>query len=183
MKRTHESTTWTSRCGAVIVLLGAITVAQGGQPKTEPRDADAAFARLTSLAGEWQGVEFGIDVVVTYTLIGNGSTLMEETRPVKGPDIQAMTTMFSVDGNHLLATHYCDAENQPQMASAPVMDPNMNSFSFSLVRITGMKTPGDWHNTALEISLDDKDHQTQKWRYVHDGKTGTNVFHLTRKPM
>lgn len=161
-------------CFAVTVLLGTIAHAQ------ESKDADAAFARLSSLVGEWTGVEFGQDVIVTYRLVGNGSTLMEETRLAKGPDTQTMMTMFSVDGDHLIATHYCDAQNQPQMATKAIIDPSMKSLAFSFVRVTGMKAPGDYHNTGVEVILEDKDHQTQKWTSLTDGKTGTNVFHLTR---
>lgn len=161
-------------CLAAILLLGTMTQAQ------ESKSA-AAFARLSSLVGEWTGVEFGQDVIVTYRLIGNGSTLMEETRLAKGPDTQTMMTMFSVDGDHLIATHYCDAQNQPQMATKSIIDPSMKSFVFSFVRVTGMKAPGDYHNTGVEVILEDKDHQTQKWASLTDGKTGTNVFRLTRK--
>ncbi|HEV2297891.1 MAG TPA: hypothetical protein VGR72_05185 [Candidatus Acidoferrales bacterium] len=161
-------------CLAAILLLGTNAHAQ------ESKDADAAFARLSSLVGEWTGVEFGQDVIVTYRLIGNGSTLMEETRLAKGPDTQTMMTMFSVDGDHLIATHYCDAQNQPQMATKTITDPSMKSLVFSFVRVTGMKAPGDYHNTGVEVILEDKDHQTQKWASLTDGKTGTNVFHLKR---
>lgn len=167
-----------SGCLAAILLLGTIAHAQ----EANESKSTAAFTQLSSLVGEWTGVEDGFDVIVTYALIGDGSTLMEETRPIKGPGILTMTTMFSVDGDHLIATHYCDAKNQPQMASKPITDPNMKSFAFSLIRVTGMKAaPSDWHNTSVEISLDDKDHMTQKWTYVSVGKPGTNVFHLARK--
>jgi hypothetical protein len=172
--RTHKAV---GLCLAVIVLLGAIAQAE----ESKDTGATAAFARLSSLVGEWTGVEFGQDVVVTYRLVGNESTLMEETRLAKGPDSQTMMTMFSVDGDHLIATHYCDAQNQPQMATKPVADPSMKSLAFTLVRVTGMKTPGDYHNTGVEITLEDKDHQTQTWASLTDGKVGTNVFHLTRK--
>jgi len=157
-----------------IFLLG--TAASAQEPKST-----AAFARLTSLVGEWTGVESGTPVIVTYTLIADGSTLMEDTRPADGSSTLAMETMFSVDGNRLLATHYCDAKNQPQMATQAITNPGAKSFAFSLVRVTGMKTPGDWHNTSVEITLDDKDHLTQKWTYLSKGKSGTTIFHLTRK--
>jgi hypothetical protein len=56
-----------------------------------------------------------------------------------------------------------------------------NGLTFSLARVTGMKTPDDWHNTGLTVTLDDKDHMTQRWTYLHKGKTGTTIFHYTRK--
>jgi hypothetical protein len=161
-----------SSCVAAIVLLGtAITQAQKSK-------SAAVFEQLSSLVGVWTGVQDGIDITVTYTLTANGSTLMEEFRPEKGA---VMMTMFSVDGDHLIATHYCAAGNQPQMATAGITEGQNKALVFSLVRVTGMKTPEDWHNTGLEVLLEDKDHLAQKWTYLYKGKTGTRLFHFTRK--
>jgi len=44
-----------------------------------------------------------------------------------------------------------------------------------------MKRPEDWHNTGVTLTLDDKDHVTQRWTYLYKGKTGTTIFHYTRK--
>jgi hypothetical protein len=162
---------------AFIAAFSLAAVAQTSETKKH-----RSVARLSSLVGEWTGVEQGSDVIVTYTLIGDGSTLIEATRPVEGPATLTMTTMYSVDGDRLLATHYCDWKNQPQMASKPITDPGMKSFTFSLVRVTGMKTSGAYHNTGAEIILEDQNHLTQRWRYIGNGKSGTSVFHLTRKP-
>jgi hypothetical protein len=102
---------------------------------------------------------------------------MAETKPEKGP---AMITMITVDGKHLIFTHYCAARNQPQMETG-IPDDLGKGVTFSLVRITGMKTLDDWHNTGVTITLDDKDHMTQRWTYLYKGKPGTTIFHYTRK--
>src|SRR5262245_26933627 len=138
--------------------------------------ADAAFRQLASLVGEWQGIQDGVPIRVMYTLIGNGSALMEQVLP---GDSAAMVTMFTVDSDHLIATHYCAARNQPQMVSGVPGDLH-SGVTFAFVRVTGMKTPGDWHNTELTFTLEDADHITQRWRYAYKGKTGTSVFHYTR---
>ncbi len=158
---------------AATVLPPGAAVSQANQSKST-----AAFEQLSSLAGEWKGVQDGIAITLTYTLTADGSTLMEEFRPAKGP---VMITMFTVDGDHLLATHYCSAGNQPHMSTRAIEDPHSKSLSFSLERVTGMKTPDDWHNTGLEVVLEDKDHLTQNWSYLYKGKTGTTTFHFTRK--
>jgi len=44
-----------------------------------------------------------------------------------------------------------------------------------------MKTPEEWHNTGITISLDDPNHMTQTWSWLYKGKAGTTVFHYTRK--
>lgn len=90
-------------------------------------------------------------------------------------------TMFSVDGDHLIAAHYCSADNQPQMTTATIVAPQSGTLVFSLVRVTGMATPEDWHKTGLEVLLRDKDHFTEKWTYSYRGKTGTSTFQFTRQ--
>jgi hypothetical protein len=171
----------------VVGMLAAFVVAGVGLGSSAERAAttgramaasEAVFARLGSLVGEWEGTQQGVVVTLTYTLTANGTALMEEMRPAGAP---VMITMYSVDGDRLLATHYCSAGNQPQMATAGIASEDTGALEFSLLRVTGMKTPGDWHNTGLVVRLEDADHLTQRWSYFDHGKTGTNVFRYTRK--
>ena len=88
--------------------------------------------------------------------------------------------MFTVDGDHLIAAHYCSAKNQPQMATEAIVDPEAKSLAFSLLRVTGLQSPADWHNTALVVTMEDRDHLTQEWTYLYKGNTGKTFFHFTR---
>jgi len=164
-----------------IVLLGVVIgLALMGTAHTqalEKANSLLAFERLTSLVGAWQGVQDGNEITLTYSLTADSSALMEEFRVAK----TVMVTMFTVDGDHLIATHYCSAGNQPQMVTARITDPLASSLAFSLSRVTGMKAPGDWHNTGLTVTLEDKQHLTQVWTYEYNGKKGTNTFHFTRR--
>ena len=136
-----------------------------------------AFKQLTSLVGEWKGVQDKTEIKLKYTLIGNGSALMEESRPgTEAP----MFTMFTVDGDHIIATHYCSMGNQPQMMTKTIADPSGKSLTFSLSHVYGLKTLGDWHNTGLTVTLEDTQHLTQVWTYEYNGKKGTNTFRFTR---
>jgi len=155
----------------VMALLVAAAALAAGKTKSEE-----AFDRLASLQGEWQGIADGVNTTLIYTLTANGSTLMEQCRPEKGHE---MITMFTVDGDHLIATHYCSARNQPQMATAAITDVQ-KPLVFLLVRVTGLKSPDDFHNTGLTVIQEDNDHLTQEWLYDAKGKSGKNVFHFTR---
>jgi hypothetical protein len=159
---------------AVLVMATAMSgeLTPGGTSESE-----ATFKQLVSLVGEWQAIQDGVPIKETYTLTANGTVLMSETKPANS---EAMITMFTVDGDHLIATHYCVARNQPQMVTGVPGDLE-KGVTFSLERVTGMKTPDDWHNTGLTVMLDDKDHMTQRWTYLYKGKTGTTTFHYTRK--
>jgi len=159
--------------GALAVALAVIAAAARPGDKMK---SEEAFDRLASLQGEWQGQIDGINTTLIYTLTANGSALMEQCRPETGPE---MITMFTIDGDHLLATHYCSAKNQPQMAMSPIADVH-KPLAFSLVRVSGLKSPDDFHNTALTVIQQDNDHLTQEWSYEHKGKTGKNIFRFTR---
>lgn len=154
-----------------LVLIGAALT-----PAVEKTNSVLAFEHLTSLVGEWKGTQDGTEMTLTYTLTADSSALMEEFRAGK----TVMVTMFTVDGDHLIATHYCSAGNQPQMMTKAITDPSAKSLMFSLSRVYGMKTPGDWHNTGLTVMMEDKQHLTQVWTYEYNGKSGTNTFHFTR---
>src|ERR671933_1835270 len=115
------------------VLIGTVVT-----PALKKPNSVLAFERLTSLVGQWEGTQDGREVRLTYTLTARGSALMEEFRAGK----TVMVTMFTVDGDHLTATHYCSAGNQPQMMTKAITDPSAKSLTFSLSHAYGMKTPG-----------------------------------------
>ena len=110
-----------------VILLSAQT-----QPPNTSK-SDAVFKQLTSLVGNWEAVQDGVPVTENYTLTANGSALMAETKPANGP---AMITMITVDGDHLIFTHYCTARNQPQMETG-IPDDLQKGVTFSLVRKRG----------------------------------------------
>src|ERR1044072_4387547 len=89
-------------CG-VMVMMGGVISLSAQTPPPSTNKSYAVFKQLTSLVGEWDAVQDGVPVTETYTLTASGSALMAETKPAKEP---AMITMITVDGDHLLATHY-----------------------------------------------------------------------------
>ena len=161
-----------SAVGVIALVAGATSLA------ADKTKSEEAFDRLTSLKGDWKGEQDGVKISVIYTLTANGSALMEEFRPESGP---VMVTMFTVDGDHLIATHYCSAKNQPQMVTSAITDAQ-KPLAFSLVRVTGLKSADDWHNTGLTVIQEDNDHLTQEWTYQSKGKSGKTVFRYTRVP-
>src|SRR5262245_57564746 len=99
-----------------MVVVLAITGPLAAQNSAVPiAKSTATFTQMKSLVGEWEAVQDGVPIRETYTLTANGSALMAETRPANEP---AMITMFTVDGDRLIATHYCVAGNQPQMVTS-----------------------------------------------------------------
>jgi hypothetical protein len=166
-----------STFAGLIALLSTPVLAH--DPATHAKaNSPAVFKQLASVAGEWTGQQDGQPVKVTYAVTGDGSAVMETMAPVNYPG-STMITMFTVDGDRMIATHYCSAHNQPQMTATHPTD-LAKGAAFHLTRITGMKSPSDWHNTGMTFVLDDANHITQHWTYAYKGKTGSNTFHYTR---
>lgn len=174
MKKTNKY-----RLIAFLVLASSAVIAGSTTTEQKATSAVAAFEQLTSLAGDWEGAQDGFPTPIqeTYAVVAKGSALMVETKA--NGSSSPMITMYTLDGDRIIAVHYCNARNQPEMVSSEPGDLN-KGLTFFFERVTGMKTAGDWHNTGLEIKLDDKDHMTQRWTYLENGKAGTNVFHYTR---
>ena len=158
-------------------VLGLALIGAAVTSAAEKSNSVLAFEQIGSLVGHWKGVLGNTEIKLTYTLTANGSALMEESQPAGEA---AMITMFTVDGDHLIATHYCSMGNQPQMITKPITQPSAKTLTFLLSRVTGLKTPEDFHNTGLTITVEDAQHLTQVWTYEYKGKKGTNTFHFTR---
>jgi hypothetical protein len=89
-----------------------------------------------------------------------------------------MVTIYHLDGDNLLMTHYCAAKNQPHMKLLPGKDPSVLTFDF--VSGTNMK-PTDGHMHRLVIRLVDADHIVSTWTYFDKGKdAGSEKFELHR---
>jgi hypothetical protein len=159
----------------MLALLVCSVVVRGVTPGKET----SPFERLKTLVGEWEGTNSAGPVKATYTLVAGGSALMERLQSANEPE---MITMYSADGDHILITHYCSTGNQPQMKTE-TMSGDAEKYTFTLVRVTGMKTQDEGHMVGLVLSLPDKDHLTQEWKYqTNKGKTSADLFQFKRKP-
>jgi hypothetical protein len=76
-------------------------------------DAHKTFDMLKTMEGNWAGKNNqGQLVELTFRMTAGGSALMSE---IHGHGPENMITMFHMDGDRLLMTHYCGAGNQPRM--------------------------------------------------------------------
>lgn len=159
----------------VCAFLATFAAAQEMHPAAR---STPAFDQLKSLVGHWEGTTSSDHKVsVSYELISNGSVLMERLSPGNEPD---MITMYSLEGDRILVTHYCSAGNQPTMQTAPSPAAD-GKLEFTFLRLAGAKSPDEGHMVALKVSLPDKDHLVQTWTYDDHGKSMTEGFTYIRK--
>jgi hypothetical protein len=159
----------------MIVLAFALASAVQAAAQT---GMNATFEKLKSLAGEWSGTAKGQPVTVSYRVVSNGSAI-EETLHATPTEI--MITMYHLDGQRIMATHYCAAGNQPRMVAMP--DPrNPNVVAFKFLDATNLKSPEDGHMRDLTVTIQNHENFTQQWKWRDKGKEeNMELFKYTRK--
>jgi hypothetical protein len=151
---------------AVVVLSASIVVADF--------DARKSFDLLKGMEGNWAGKkQQGQPIQITFRLTAGGSALMSE---IHGHGPENMVTMFHMDGDRLLMTHYCGAGNQPRMK---VISADAKSVSFEFLDGTNIG-PGDGHMQHVTFSQPDGDHHVEEWVFLDHGKEMKELFTLER---
>lgn len=159
----------TVRIAISLLFLLATTMAMAAS------DAQQSFDKLKSLAGTWEGKTTGGQMAeVSFRVTGNGSAMMSE---IKSED--DMITMFHLDGNRLLMTHYCGAGNQPRMQGT--VSPDGKTFAFDFLDATNLAGPQAGHMHRAVFTIVDADHHTEEWTWTADGKDNKELFALQRK--
>ncbi len=154
---------------AVVALTATLVQAQ--------TSAGAAFDKLKSLAGQWQGKnQDGQSVRVSYQIISGGTALIET---LDSPDGGSMISIYHRDRDDLMMTHYCDAGNQPRMRSR-LPAGEINSLTFNFVDVSNLARPSAGHMRKLLFTFQDLDHMTQIWTWRENGKNVLTTFRLER---
>jgi hypothetical protein len=100
-----------------------------------PSDAQKAYDKMKTLAGAWQGTVMGMSLNITIRLASSGTAILSEgTGDGKRPPDHEIT-MFYVEGDRLLATHYCDAGNRSRMEGK--VSPDADAVEFNTVDVAG----------------------------------------------
>ena len=130
--------------------------------------AQAAFAQLKSLVGEWRGVfPSGREHTVSYRLTAGGSTLVETW--TLSPTRESMT-LYALDGDRLLATHYCPQGNQPRLRFDGIDEEGRYRFEF--VDGTNLQVADRSHQHRFWLAFDDADHYRRAEHYVRNVPSG-----------
>ena len=144
-------------------------------------DARPAFDKMKALAGEWEGTVTtvppeptvqGKTAQVTIRVTSRGNAVLHEMRIAGIPDDPI--TMFYLDSDRLLLTHYCDAGNRPRMVGKVASDGKTLEFDF--VDVSGGTEKGHMHNAML--SMIDPERHTEEWTYMAPDGKGHVVAHF-----
>jgi len=143
----------------------------------EQLNGHQAFDRMKSLVGDWhkEGVEKP-KLILSFELTAN-NTVLVETWLHKGK--KHSLTMYHLDNENLVATHYCPQGNQPRLKLA---SSSADKLAFSFLDATNLASLSDPHLHTLGFNIFndvDKIHRTES--YLSGAGENASELRLVRR--
>jgi hypothetical protein len=160
------------KISGVLTALAALMFSSAAFAQTTPNNAQKSFETIKSLEGAWEAVISGTGqqfdgktMRVTLRVTSTGNALLHEMGGLAGrPDDPI--TMFYVEGDKLMLTHYCDAGNRPRMAGTGSADGKTVDFEF--VDVAGSTKYGHMHHAKFVVQ--DANHHVEEWTFMEGDK-------------
>ncbi len=106
------------------------------------------FEAIAALTGEWQVAEHA-SLRIVFEPTAGGSVIIE--RWMRGERMHSLT-IYHLDGERLIATHYCPQGNQPRLAAT---DSDNDGIRFTFMDATGLDPNESYqHDLSLERNAD-----------------------------
>jgi hypothetical protein len=141
------------------------------QTPNEGSSATQGFEELKALAGRWEATTPMGKVSVTYEVVSQGHAVVERQQMAAGHE---MVTVYHLDGDRLVLTHYCDTGSQPRMQAAG-LDPKTNTIHFEFRDVTNLPSPDASHMHELVVGFRRPDEVSEDWTSYKDGKAAHTV--------
>jgi hypothetical protein len=158
-----------------LLILAAIPLRSETTAQTK-----TAFAKLQTLAGDWEGKDdMNMPAKTNFKVIVSGTTVMETLSPT-GMGGEDMVTLYTIDGDAIRIIHYCPTNNQPRMRATPPAG-EIKELTFEFQGAGNLPDESVGHQHKLVLRFDDADHITETWTWRAKGKDTPMVIHLARK--
>ena len=141
-------------------------------------EANAGFEKLKTLEGIWTGIDTdGRSIRISYKTVSAGTAVMETIDHDKLESV--MVTMYHLDNDKLIMTHYCSMGNQPRMRLSEI---HPTTVSFVMFDASNHSRKDDPIMNRLVITWTDQDHITEEWTAEVKGKDSPpHAFTLERQ--
>ena len=173
------ATAFAGLIGSALIGVGASN-RDGEKPRT-PAAAAAAFEQFKKLEGRWKGRSTkGWEEVITYKTIAGGS-VVAGTSFGAHPN-ETMMTMYHLDGERLMLTHYCVAKNQPRLVATSFAEGG-KTVTFTFLDGGNLPSRDRGHMDKALFRFIDDNHTTSQWTWYQEGKESwMEEIHLERLP-
>jgi hypothetical protein len=131
-----------------------------------PYKGSAAFERMKSLVGKWQGESPQMGKMNTEFRLIAGDSVIEE-RFAAGTPMEMLSVYHDVNGK-LTMTHYCMLRNQPRMK---LVKQTADSLTFDLAPTPGLNPAKDMHMHGATYTFIDANHFKLEGVSWKDGKS------------
>jgi hypothetical protein len=135
-------------------------------------NAAAAFERLKTLVGQWEGDTSMGKFQLTYELISGGHVLQE--RVSSNSQHETMVTTYYLNGDSLELRHYCQLGNVPHMVARKI-DLQNGEIGFDFADAANLASDQSPHMHSATIKIVDADHFTGAWTLFENAKPKVTV--------
>jgi hypothetical protein len=155
----------------IALFMVALVSAPAGAQALAPARARAAFDLLKQLAGEWDARSTQQwEGVHTMEIIAGGTAILSSSKigPHPGAN-ERMATLFHMDGNRLMVTHYCVAGNQPRLVATSISEDN-RTIEFTFLDGTNMASRDTGHMDRAIFTIESGDRYRSRWTFFQRGQ-------------
>ncbi len=163
----------------VLVALSIAALAQSESATTPNSGPQKSFDQMKTLAGTWEGpvttnppmkdMGNGAVTQVSLRVTSRGNAIVHEMKEAATADDPSRydhpVTMFYLDNDRLLLTHYCDAGNRPRMVART--SPDGKRVEFDFLDVAGSTQYGHMQHAVFTIV--DANHHIEEWTYLMPG--------------
>ena len=102
-----------------------------------------------------------------FRVIADGSAVMQMSEFKDAPE-RAMATMYHLDGDRLLLTHYCAARNQPRLLATS--HDGEGGITFEFMDITGIPSRDQGHMDMAVFRFLEGGGFSERWTWYQNGQ-------------
>lgn len=144
-----------------------VEVPQGAFRSIQPAEAKELFNRIARLEGRWRGksTKGWTDEVKVNAIAGRSAVVFDS---FDAHQDERMLTLFTMDGDELVLTHFCAAGNQPRLRAEQVSIDGTTVW-FRFVEGGNMASRDLGHMDALRLSFRPDGGFTEQWTWYQKG--------------
>ncbi|MBX2846845.1 MAG: hypothetical protein KTR16_00880 [Acidiferrobacterales bacterium] len=136
------------------------------------------FEQLKSFIGTYNVKSEGSDSLVFYKLIARGSVLMETW--YANTDNEEIT-LFHMDNDKLVATHYCGIGTQVTMGLEASNNKGALNFDFRFKSATNLASINARHNSGFTYTFSDSQEVVREEIWKNGDETSSSFLTLIKK--